>query len=246
MISAVVLTKNSQLTLNTCLKSLNWCDEILVIDDLSSDNTVEIAKKYCARVIIHELKNNFAKARNIAISIAKNDWLLYIDSDEEVSSALAHEIQYKIKNKLSNGYSFLRTDILFGKALKHGETAHSRLIRLGKKNAGYWHREVHEYWEIKGHVSTLRNPLIHHPHQTIREFLDDINRYSTIHARIAQKEGHRATFLTILGNPSGKFLRNYFIFFGLLDGIPGIVVALMMSLHSFLAQAKLWKLQQSQ
>ncbi len=242
MISAIVLTKDEEKNIKNCLKGLSWCDEIIVIDDYSEDQTVKIAKKRGARVYQRRLDDNFAAQRNYGLGKAKGDWVLFVDADERVSSKLAHEIKKAIKNKKVKGFYLCRKDILWGKQLHHGETAHVRLLRLGQKGAGEWQRRVHETWEIKGEVGRLKEPLLHYPHPTLTEFLKEINYYSSLNARELLKEGQQAGLIQILAYPLAKFLKNYLIRLGFLDGNPGIIVALAMSFHSFLTRAKLYLL----
>ncbi len=240
MISAVVLTKNNQETIVHCLDSLSWCDEIVVIDDDSTDDTRMIAKGYGARVIRHSLHNNFAFQRNFALEKARGEWILFVDSDEVVSSGLRDDIQHAIQTDTYVGYRLKRQDIFFGKQLRFGETARVRLLRLGKKDSGVWKRSVHEVWDIKGRIGDLRHPLLHYSHPTIRSFIDDINRYSTLHAEELKKIGTRVSVVDIVAYPLGKFLYNYVLRQGFRDGTEGTIMAFMMSLHSFLARAKLY------
>ncbi len=244
MISAVVLTKNNQNSIARCIKSINWADEILVIDDFSTDSTIDIAQKYGAKILQHHLDNNFAQSRNSALDKAKGDWVMFIDSDEEIGKDLQVEIQKAVLDGTFDGYFLKRKDFFFGKWLNYGETGNVRLLRLGRKNKGKWLRKVHEKWEIKGPTSQLKNPLSHYPHPTIAHFLKNINDYSTLHAQVAFEEGKKTNYLDILLMPTGKFLKNYIILLGFLDGVPGLIMALMMSFHSFLSQAKLWQRQQ--
>jgi glycosyltransferase involved in cell wall biosynthesis len=240
MISAVVLTKNSEQTLEQCLASLAWCDEILVIDDNSLDKTIQIAKTYNARVLSHPLDNNFARQRNFALENTTGEWVLFVDSDEVVTKALEAEIQHAVKNGQHNGYLIRRQDILFGKQLRFGETAQVKLLRLGRKGKGIWKRSVHEVWEIEGPIGKCTHPLLHYPHQSLREFIEDINRYSTLHAQELYREGKRASAFEIVAFPLGKFIQNYIIRQGFRDQTPGAILAFMMSFHSFLARAKLY------
>jgi glycosyltransferase involved in cell wall biosynthesis len=240
MISAVVLTKNEEKNLPQCLESLKWCNEIVVIDDNSTDKTPEIAKKFGAKVFTHLLTNNFAQQRNFALRQAKSEWVLFIDADELVSPELKKEIQEETKTNQYDGFYLKRQDFWGGRSLRHGETARVKLLRLGKRNAGRWEREVHETWEIKGKIGELKNPLWHYPHQTLGEFIEHINFHSTLHAQVLKREGVKPSFLRLIFNPLGKFIQNYFFRLGFLDGTPGIIVALMMSFHSFLARAKLY------
>lgn len=245
-ISAVVLTKNEELNIADCLDSLSFCDEIIVVDDNSEDRTVEIAQSLGEKVFNHTLDNNFSAQRNFAIEKASGEWVLFVDADERVSRLLKREIE-KVVSDVSSKYSgffIKRVDFLFGKQLKYGETGNIKFLRLGKKDRGGWEGEVHEEWEVKGEIGILENPLIHYPHQTISEFLRDINFYTDIRSMQLYKKGVKVNFLSIILYPKVKFLLNFFLKRGFLDGLPGFVFALMMSFHSFLVRAKLWMLWQ--
>ncbi|PJE67728.1 hypothetical protein COU95_00835 [Candidatus Shapirobacteria bacterium CG10_big_fil_rev_8_21_14_0_10_40_9] len=243
MISVVVLTKNEEKNIEACLKTLKWCDEIVVIDDNSSDKTVEIAKKLGAKVFIRDLNNDFSAQRNFALRQAQGDWILFIDADEQVSPQLRAEIKSATSNKQQaiSGYYLRREDRIWGRVLKHGETTNVRLLRLAKKTAGTWKRRVDEYWGIAGQTDILKNPLIHYPHQTISEFLESINFFSSLNAQAFYDEGKRTTLLDWF-KPPVKFIQNWIFRLGFLDGMPGFTVALMMSFHSFLVRAKLYLL----
>ena len=174
MISAVILTKNEEQNIEKCLESVKWCDEIILIDDNSSDKTIEIAKKYKTTIYTNPLNNNFSAQRNFGLSKAKNKWILSVDSDEIISDALTFEIS-NITNQLTdqvlsefNGFFIKRIDFIWGKELVYGESGNIKLLRLAKKGKGEWEGEVHEKWKIKGEIGILINPIIHYPHQTIR------------------------------------------------------------------------------
>ncbi len=248
MISAVVLTKNNEKLIERCIVSLGFCEELLIIDDGSTDKTLEIAKKQRKDVHIysHTLDGDFSKQRNFGLKKAKGEWVLFIDSDEEVSDQLQEEIKKAVGNKTVNGYSLKRKDYFKGRWLTHGETSHVTLLRLGRRGKGEWARPVHEVWNIEEPLQMLENPLHHYAHETISEFLADINTYSTMHARVSFEEGKRATFFTVISKPVGKFILNYFVRCGFLDGMQGLIMAIMMSFHSFLAQGKLWQMQNKQ
>lgn len=242
MISAVVLTKNEEKNLKDCFQSVKWCDEIIVVDDYSNDQTVKTAKKMGAKVFSRRLEGDFAAQRNFALQQAQGEWVLFVDADERVTNQLATEVKQAIEGEKVNGFFLKRQDFFGGKPLKYGETANVRLLRLGRKGVGKWQRRVHETWEIKGAVGDLKEPLLHYPHPTLTEFLEEINFYSSLNAQEFLKEGRRASLIHIIAYPLGKFLQNYILRFGFLDGTPGTIIALMMSFHSFLTRAKLYLL----
>lgn len=244
MISAVVLTKNEERNLERCLGSLSWCEEIIIVDDFSSDKTVEIAKKFKAVVIQRKLDADFSGQRNFGLKRAKNEWVFFVDADEVVLPDLAQEISSHLKSVSLSvvGFKINRRDFFGGKWLKYGESGDSRPLRLARKNAGSWKGKVHEIWSIDGEVENLKNYLEHYPHQTIGEFLEDVNFYSSLRSQELFEAKQPAGIFEIIIYPLGKFFENYFIRLGFLDGEPGIIYALMMSLHSFLVRAKLYQL----
>jgi len=238
--SAVVLTKNEEKNIKKCLQGLSWCNEILVIDDLSIDKTVKIARNLKAKVYSKALNNDFARQRNFGLKKAKNKWVIFIDADEIVSPKLAKEIQKKVQQKEIKGFYLKRSDFLFGRQLKYGENGKIKLLRLAQRNAGTWQRQIHETWKIKGKTGSLNEPLIHHPHPTVAEFLDHLNFHSSLHAIENTKEGKNPSILKVIFYPFAKFLNNYFLKKGFLDGDAGFLAALFMSWHSFLAWSKAW------
>lgn len=257
MITAIILTKNEEKNITRCLKSLNFYNEIIVIDDYSSDQTVKIAKKLDAKIYKRKLNGDFAAQRNFGLEKAKNEWVLFIDADEIIPPELRSELSntkfraavkaFGDARQLSTccGYYTKRSDFFMGKKLKHGETGNIKLLRLAKKNSGEWKRKVHEVWEIEGEVGELKNEIAHHPHLTLRAFIKSINKFSTIHSKENFKEGKRSNVVKIITYPIGKFLQNYLFKLGFLDGTHGFVHAILMSSHSFFGWVKLWIFQKN-
>lgn len=248
-LSAVVLTKNEEKNIKKCLEALSFCDEIIVIDDLSSDKTPEIAQKMKAQVFSHPLNGDFAAQRNYGQEKAQGEWILFVDVDERVTKELRGEVLAAISSQnlptqKLRGFYLSRRDFIWEKELRHGETANVKFLRLARRNVGRWEGHVHEEWKIKGEVGQLQNPLLHYPHQTIKEFLADINFYTTLRAEMLYQKGIKTRFWKIILYPKAKFISNYFLKGGFLDGIPGFLVAIMMSFHSFLVRGKLWLLWQ--
>lgn len=242
MISAVVLARNEEQNITGCLAGLGWCDEILVIDDNSEDKTAEFAQKQGAKVIAHPLEGDFARQRNFGLSLAKGDWVLFVDADERVSPKLAGEIKKAIsRSSDSNGFFVRRIDFFLGHWLKHGEIGGLRLCRLAKKNSGKWERAVDEIWEVTGKTKSLENPLQHYSHSDLTEFLTSINQRTSANAVVFFEEKRKLTFLDFF-KPLAKFIWNYFFLLGFLDGPAGFVFAVMMSLHSFMVRGKLYLL----
>lgn len=246
MISIVILTKNEEKNILDCLDSVSWADEIVVVDDFSVDRTVEVIKMFSSKVKLfkNHLDGDFSAQRNFALSKTTKDWVLFIDADERVSKELREEINSILieeKNRPQNiGFYISRKDIMWGKILKHGETGNIKLLRLAKRDAGIWQGRVHEEWVINGKVSELEEKIIHYPHQTVNEFLEEINFYTTIRAKELYDKKTEITLKDIILYPKAKFLLNFFLKLGFLDGLEGLIFAILMSFHSFLVRAKLW------
>ncbi|MEI7653106.1 MAG: glycosyltransferase family 2 protein [bacterium] len=242
MLTAVILTHNSAGSIGALLENLQWAAEILVMDDDSTDATVEIAKAHGARVVIHSLKGDFARARNTAMGLAKRDWVLFVDSDELLDQALIHSVkQANLHTSQYAGYRLPRVDQFWNQHVTRGEVwtaAHRGIIRLVHRTRGEWRGKVHEEFVPTGMVTTLAGSLIHHPHQSINDFLADINVYSTIRASELTDQSRLKTTLQMIFFPPAKFFFTYVICGGWLDGAAGFAYSFMMSFHSFLVRAK--------
>lgn len=245
MVSVVVLAKNEELTIKACLESVSWADEIIVIDDFSHDKTSAIAEALGARVFKHPLQNDFSAQRNFGLEKANGDWILFVDADERVSHSLQYEITTHVNDPMNNskGFYVRRVDTIWGRKVTHGEVGSVTLLRLARKGLGTWKGKVHEVWEIGGKTEKLQHRLDHYPHQSVKAFLTEINYYSTLRAQELFKKRKKTSVQQIIFYPTGKFFISYFWRLGFLDGMPGLLIATMMSFHSFLVRAKLWQLQ---
>lgn len=186
--------------------------------------------------------SDFAKARNQAMGKAKTDWILFVDADEKITPELEKEIMLAIKDKRFN-YQLKRTDTFQGRVLNHGETASVRLIRLIQPGSGRWQGKVHEVFVSKLPVRVLNQPLLHQRQITFGQLFDRLNYYSDLRAKelfaAGVKFSVRQLFL-----PKLKFIHNYFLRLGFLDGVPGLMLAFLMSLHSLMVRVKLYGLWQ--
>lgn len=233
-LSIVVLTKDKKDIVPQTLPSVAFADEVIV--------------EVCGEV------PDFAVVRNRALAKAKGEWVLFVDSDEEVTRELAREIKNQIKDTSSEiqdrkidkgnetkGYFIRRRDYFGGRWLLHGETGNIKLLRLARKGVGKWQRRVHETWNIVGTVGMLQSPLLHFPHPKIGDFVDSINYYTEIDAHELVKEGKLFSYWKVAFWPLGKFIQNYFLRLGFLDGFAGLVVAFMMSFHSLIVRVKMYE-----
>lgn len=248
LISAIVLTRNSEDLIKDCLGSISWVDEIIVIDSESKDKTVEIAKKLGAKIINYP-KGTFSDKRNKGLEVARRKWLLYVDADERVTPQLRKEIKSIVKGQRSNvkavAYAIPRRNFILGKEMKHGGWWPDYVKRLFlKSNFRMWTGELHEEPQFEGELGHLKNPLIHKKHDNLSDMVDKTNEWSEIEARLMYKAGHPqmnvARFLSAMFREFWLRMIRYRAF---LDGGEGIIYALYQVYSRFISYAKLWEMQ---
>ncbi len=246
-LSSVIIAKNEEEKIKDAINSVNFSDEVIVIDDFSEDATVLIAQKFGAKVFKRHLNGDFSGQRNFGLRQAQAEWVLFIDADESLTTRLKNEIIQAINDPLRNysAYFLKRQDFFVGKKLNYGEVGGAKFIRLAKRGSGRWERGVHEKWSIDGKVGFFKNPILHYAHPTLKSFIKDVNFTSSLHAEANKKEGKKSSLFKIIFWPKFKFFTNYFLKAGFLDGTHGFVLALLMTFHSFLAWSKLWFLQKN-
>lgn len=248
-LSVVVLTKNEEKNIEKCINSVLFADEIIVIDDYSEDKTVEKIKalnKKQIHIFQRHLGDNFSEQRNFGLEKCKNEWILFLDADEEITSELKDEIQeaVSITKESIKGIFLKRRDFFKGKELKHGEWGNIKLMRLARKDSGKWKGSIHETWKISGEVTVLQNFLYHYPHQSLTQFLNELNFYTSLRARELYEEGVKSYWWSIILYTKGKFFQNFILRLGFLDGIEGVIYSILLCFHSFLVRSKLWLLWQ--
>jgi glycosyltransferase involved in cell wall biosynthesis len=246
-ISAIVLTFNEAKRVGPCLESLLWADEILVIDGFSTDDTVEVAHCYTSLVYRSDLlgPNNpggFSDQRNFAMGRATGDWVLFVDADERVTPELAAEIRETVN---SNGdpaaFRMRRREHFFGVPthFTHGPSWQTRLVR---RSAGHWNsRAVHESLRVDGQTADLNGFLQHYSKDTITQYVETMNRYTSLEAAEAFKKNPcpaRSPVPTMFRN----FLYRYIYLESYREGAFGLLMSLMFGVYSYLTWAKHWEL----
>lgn len=242
MVSAVVLTHNEEENITSCLEKLKWCSEIIIVDDNSTDKTTPIAKTFGAKILSRPLDGDFAAQRNFALNEVTQKWILFVDADEHISYDLRVEILKSTKDISYKAFIIPRVDFFFGHKMRFGDVRGAKFVRLVRRGTGKWAGPIHEVWISDGRVGELKNPIKHYPHRTIVDFLRSINYYSTVRARELHAAGKKSSALEIVAYPIGKFVLDWFLRLGFLDGTHGTIHALMMSFYSFLVRAKLYLL----
>ena len=245
-ISGFVICHNEQDDILDCLKSIDFCDEIVLVDSGSSDNTLEIAKEFGAKIHFREW-TGFKDQKQYGLDLCSNKWVVNLDADERVSTELREEIIDVLKRddngeELSDGYQINRVVFFQGRWWRRGGWYPEYRLRFFKKDAIKWGGiDPHEKPICSGKVEKLKNEILHY---TYIDFFDQASRlikYARIMATEEYKRGKRASFIKVLINPVSRFIKFYFIKRGALEGKMGFVIALMESYYTFLKYLFLWE-----
>lgn len=245
-LSAVIIAKNAEGLIKDCIESVRFCDEILVIDDSSTDKTKEIAKELGARVIEEHAKS-FAEKRNIGLRFAKGEWVFYIDTDERVNDSLCESIMdtvSSIKNLPYVAYKVRRQNFYLG---NHPWPMIERLERLFKKSQlKEWYGELHESPKIDGEVGELKGLLLHYTHRDLSSMLAKTIVWSDAEAKLRFNAHHpKMTWWRFPRVMMTAFIDSYFKQGGWKAGAMGIIESIYQAFSIFITYAKLWELQQS-
>ena len=239
-LSAIIITKNEAANIAACLDGLAFCDERIVVDSGSGDDTVRIAAAAGASVVAHEWAG-FGAQKNFALGLAQGEWVLSIDADERVSAALAAEISSAIGRGDADGYEIPRLSTFLGRPMRHSGWFPDRVLRLFRRGkARFDDAVVHERVVCEGTVQRLKEPLIHHPVQKLEDALSRMDRYSTAGAEAFVAAGRRVSFIAGIGHGLGAFLRTYVLRLGFLDGAEGFLLAVANAEGSYYRYMKAW------
>ena len=244
MISALVLTKNEEEMIGDALSQLKFADEIIVLDQNSTDRTVDIARKYTKNISKTNIED-FSKKRNMLMSSAKDDWLLYIDPDEKLSKEGIDEIKRVIKSDTYAAYYLPRKNYVLGKFLKHGGWWPDYVPKLFRRSqlAG-WEGKVHESPKVSGEFGYLKTPLEHKTARSMKTMLEKSTKWAKIEAGLYYTaKAPKVTILKTIKFSTAEFFSRYFIKLGLLDGKVGLVSSIYQALHRVMIMTYLWELQ---
>ena len=238
-VSATIVTLNEEANIARTLESLRCCDEIIVLDSGSKDATCTIARSLHARVI-SEPWRGFAGQKNRAAECASHDWILSLDADETVSEELDAEIQYlKLDGLPFDGYQMPRMAQYLGRWILHGGWYPDRKVRLYHRAKGTWQGAyVHETVRLQGPAGALDGAIHHFTCRSLSEHLKTLNRYTTLAAQELRAQGRHPGTARLLLDPAWTFIRTFLLQRGFQDGFPGLAIAYMAALYTFLKYAK--------
>ena len=226
LLSVVIIAKNEENYIEEAIKSVYFAEEILVLDSYSIDKTCEISKTLGARVEQHKWLG-FGKQKNLAVSLASNDWVFVLDADERITLNLKNEILSILEKPSCNGYLVPRLNWFFGKAIKTCGLFPDYSLRLFNKNYGkFTEVPVHESVKINGKISKLKNYMVHLAYKDVDEFMIKQKRYAELSIK-------KKNLLKALINPCWTFFKIYFIKFGFIDGWHGFIIAKVYAKYTF-------------
>ncbi len=247
MITVVIITKNEEKNIERCLKSVQWANEIIVVDAESTDKTVEIAKSLNATVIVKQWAG-FAKQKEFAMQQTKNDWVFFPDADEVTTEELKIEILQTIQmNNSLNGYEVPMKSFFLGKWIRYCGWYPGFHLRLFKKSkARMNHRPVHEGFLIEGNIGRLKADLDHYTYNSLHHYIEKMNTYSSLDVMNKIGTGRIIRWYHFILNPLSVFLRMYVSLHGYKDGFHGFLLAYFSALHSLTIYAKSWEYQSAE
>ncbi|HJV84332.1 MAG TPA: glycosyltransferase family 2 protein [Noviherbaspirillum sp.] len=244
LLSVIIITKNEAANLQACLDSVNFADEIVVVDSGSTDGTVDIARKAGA-VVIETDWPGFGPQKNRALDAATGEWVLSIDADERITPELADEIRTVIRNPSADAYDISRRSWYCGRFIEHSGWTPDYVTRLFRRGtARFSDHIVHERLLPSGTVKHLNGLMLHYSFLDFSQVLQKVDSYSTLSARQAYEKGRRATVLDALLHGFWAFIRTYFFRLGLLDGAHGLALAVSNAEGSYYRYLKIWQLEQ--
>ena len=246
-ISAVLITHNEAENLPDCLASLqDWVDEIVVVDNHSSDDTVRIAQQHGAKVLQTPDWPGFGLQKNRALDLATCDWVLSIDADERVTPELMAEIQSILATEpMLKAYEIPRLSWYCGKFIRHAGWRPDFVLRLFERDSARFSDDlVHERVVPTGKVGQLKHALLHYSYRNFSQVLHKVNAYSSASAQQAFASGKRSSVAGALGHGAWAFFRTYVLRAGFLDGSHGLALSISNAQTSYYKYLKLWQMAQ--
>jgi glycosyltransferase involved in cell wall biosynthesis len=247
-ISVVMIVRDEEDRIARSLESVKWADEVIVVDDNSSDRTTEIARSMGASVITSESGGNFDRQRNLGIESASGDWILQMDADEVVPDELRAEILSVLESgSSSTAYKFRRKNFFLGHFMRYGGWFNEFSTKLFRKGeARYTGKSVHETLEVYGDTGNLDACIEHYPFKSITQFISRQNYYSSVEAKVLLEEKGRISEKEIRRNlralPFRSFWKSYVKNKGYREGMHGLIFCVLFAWVHFLKWAKYWQL----
>ena len=244
-LAVITLTKNEERNIGACLESVQWADELIVVDSGSTDQTLEIARRFPTQILTVPWEG-YGAARNAGIEASTADWILWLDADERATPELAAEIRQIVSTNdpSVDGYAIARRAYFLGRWIRHAGWYPSRVVRLFRRSRGRFSaHQVHERLDFSGTVRDARHDLLHFTDPNLAHYLTKSNRYTSLAASDLEAAGRPFRVADLLVRPAFQFFKMYGLRLGLLDGMQGFILCVLSAAYVFAKYAKLWELQ---
>ncbi len=243
-IAACIIAKNEGQALARTLQSVAWCDEVVVVDSGSTDDTVAVARRFTDRVY-HRDWTGFADQKNHAAEKASSSWIFSVDADEVCSGDLGREVRAAVAAGTGEkGFRLPRRTFFMGRWIRFTDWSPDWQLRLYERGAGRWQGgRVHESVAVEGPVGRLRTPLLHYSYDDLGDYLRKLELYTRLSAQDMNDRGRRSSVGKILFSPLAAWARSYLLKQGFRDGFPGLVIAGLSAASVFFRYARLRELQ---
>ena len=245
-ISAVIITFNEERIIANTLKQLYWCDEIIIVDSYSNDDTAEICHQFGCKVFSRHFEG-YGDQKRYAVSLAKNDWILCIDADEVLTDKLINEIlSINLEATPYVGFSFPMNMFFLNKEFAFGHESRRHFLRMfNRKSGGFQENNVHESIKLNGPVKKLNGLVQHYSYYSLRQYLEKFNKYTSLSAEMAYKAGKKRSLpMALLALPY-NFFKYYLLDRNFLNGFKGLVWSILSTCYHFVKFVKLKELQRN-
>lgn len=243
-VSAVIICRNEEQHIAEAIESLLWANEVLVVDSGSTDSTLKIAARYPVKVLYHPFEN-FSRQRNWAIDQTSQPWVLMLDADERIPSDLQQEMQLLLQQEPEKAaYKIYRKNFFMGSHVRFSGWQNDSVVRLfDKSRCRYSDKNVHEVLQVSGGTGKLKHRMLHYTYRDLAHYLEKWDSYTWLWAQDRHKP---VTFLHLALKPLVRFLKQYFLKLGILDGRVGFTIASLSAGSVFMRNLKAWRLQEEQ
>ncbi len=242
-LSVVVITKNEQMHIKECLESVKWADEIIVVDDSSTDKTIEIAQNYTDRIFERKMDIE-GRHRNWAYAQARHHWVLSLDADERVTPQLKEELMQMVQDPGEfKGFAIPRRNYIGKYWVRYGGWYPSAQLKLFRKEDFRWEEaEVHPRAELQGAWTSLKNDLIHYSYKDFADYLNKMNTQTTLEAQKWIRDKRKMSLGKAIWRTYDRFMRSFFRKKAYKDGFVGFIISIFAGLYQILSYAKYWEM----
>jgi glycosyltransferase involved in cell wall biosynthesis len=238
-ISAIIITYNESHNIADAIASAAFADEIVVFDNASADNTVEIARSLGAKVILSDRNLGYSEAKSRALEHCRNRWIFWLDADERITPALVNEINSLTTPENYAAYSIPRSSYFLGKNIKHCGWSPDYVTRLFDRDKAHFSTDlVHEKLMVDGNIHKLTSPLLHYTDPTLDHYLAKLNRYTSLAATQLRQNDRKFRLRDIVFHPPATFIKMYIFRLGFLDGVEGFLLCALSAFYVLCKYAK--------